>query len=119
MAAGLKQALATWDLEESKLVCITTDNAADVILAAELNGWMRLQGFGHRLHLAIERAMKDHRVERAVGVCKKVVSTFSFSWKKRERAEKGTDRPQTARPLLKDRVSNQTGIQAGHGFQSP
>lgn len=53
IAAGLKQALATWDLEESKLVCITTDNAANVMLAAQLNGWMRLQCFGHRLHLAI------------------------------------------------------------------
>lgn len=27
--------------------------------------------------------MKDHRVDRAVAVCKKVVSVFSFSWKKR------------------------------------
>ncbi|XP_039903045.1 E3 SUMO-protein ligase ZBED1-like [Simochromis diagramma] len=88
IAAGLKQALATWDLEEGKLVCITTDNAANVILAAQLNGWMRLQCFGHRLHLAIERAMKDHRIERAVGVCKKVVSTFSFSWKKKRELKK-------------------------------
>ncbi|CAI5637539.1 unnamed protein product, partial [Oreochromis niloticus] len=88
IAAGLKQALATWDLEESKLVCITTDNAANVMLAAQLNGWMRLQCFGHRLHLAIERAMKDHRIERAVGVCKQVVSTFSFSWKKRKELKK-------------------------------
>ncbi|KAL3989107.1 hypothetical protein ACER0C_013425 [Sarotherodon galilaeus] len=88
IAAGLKQALATWDLEESKLVCITTDNDAYVILAAELNGWMRLQCFGHRLHLAIERAMKDHRIERAVGVCKQVVSTFSFSWKKKRELKK-------------------------------
>nr|XP_033940623.1 zinc finger BED domain-containing protein 4-like isoform X2 [Pseudochaenichthys georgianus] len=27
--------------------------------------------------------MKDPRIDRAIGVCKKVVSAFSFSWKKR------------------------------------
>nr|XP_054600178.1 E3 SUMO-protein ligase ZBED1-like [Nothobranchius furzeri] len=32
--------------------------------------------------------MKDHRIERAVGVCKKVVSTFSFSWKKKRELKK-------------------------------
>lgn len=53
IADGLKQAMAAWNLEEDKLVCITTDNASNVKLAAELNGWIRLQCFGHRLHLAI------------------------------------------------------------------
>lgn len=26
--------------------------------------------------------MKDPQIERAIGVCKKVVNAFSFSWKK-------------------------------------
>lgn len=39
-------------------------------------------------YVFIERAMKDHRIERAVGVCKKVVSTFSFSWKKKRELKK-------------------------------
>jgi len=30
-----------------------------------------------------ERSMKDSRIDRAVAVCKKVVSSFSFSWKRR------------------------------------
>lgn len=30
-----------------------------------------------------ERSMKDPRIDRAVAVCKKVVSSFSFSWKRR------------------------------------
>ncbi|XP_028300964.1 zinc finger BED domain-containing protein 1-like [Gouania willdenowi] len=83
LADGLRQAMAAWDLNEEKLVCITTDNASNMKLAAELNGWMRLQCFGHRLHLAIENAMKDHRIGRAMGVCKKLVSAFSYSWKKK------------------------------------
>lgn len=53
IADGLREAMAEWSLEEEKLVCMTTDNAANIRLAAELNGWMRLQCFGHRLHLAI------------------------------------------------------------------
>lgn len=53
IAHALREALAEWGLNEGKLVCITTDNAANIKLAAEVNGWLRLQCFGHRLHLAI------------------------------------------------------------------
>lgn len=35
------------------MVCITTDNGANIVKAASLNNWTRLQCFGHRLHLAI------------------------------------------------------------------
>ncbi|XP_033987144.1 zinc finger BED domain-containing protein 1-like [Trematomus bernacchii] len=75
--------MAAWGLKEDKLVCMTTDNAANIKLPAEVNGWMRLQCFGHRLHLAIENAMKDPRIGRAMGLCKKLVSSFSYSWKKK------------------------------------
>ncbi|KAL2081527.1 hypothetical protein ACEWY4_023380 [Coilia grayii] len=87
IADGLREALAEWGLNEGKLVCITTDNAANIKLAAEINGWLRLQCFGHRLHLAIENAMKDHRICRAMGVCKKLVSSFTYSWKKKRDLE--------------------------------
>lgn len=50
---GLRKALAAWGLNEGKLVCITTDNAFNIKLVAEVNGWLRLQFFGHRLNLAI------------------------------------------------------------------
>ncbi|XP_061585714.1 E3 SUMO-protein ligase ZBED1-like [Cololabis saira] len=83
IAAGLREGLAGWDLPEENHVCITTDNAANMVLAAQLNDWTRLQCFGHRLHLAIGHALKDDRVSRAVGLCKKVVGHFSHSWKKK------------------------------------
>ncbi|XP_033995699.1 zinc finger BED domain-containing protein 1-like [Trematomus bernacchii] len=83
IAHGLREAMAAWGLKEDKLVCMTTDNAANIKLAPEVNGWMRLQCFGHRLHLAIENAMKDPRIGRAMGLCKKLVSSFSYSWKKK------------------------------------
>lgn len=53
IAQGLKDSFVSWDLHEEKLACITTDSGANIVKAAELNKWTRLQCFGHRLHLAI------------------------------------------------------------------
>lgn len=53
IAQGLREAMASWSLQEDRLVCITTDNGSNVVKAASLNKWTRLQCFGHRLHLAI------------------------------------------------------------------
>ncbi|KAL1252580.1 hypothetical protein QQF64_017273 [Cirrhinus molitorella] len=83
IAEGLKEAMSAWGLVEERLVCITTDNAANMIRAASVNNWPRLHCFGHRLHLAIENAMKDPRIDWAVGLCKKLVSSFSYSWKRK------------------------------------
>ncbi|XP_044130059.1 E3 SUMO-protein ligase ZBED1-like [Bufo gargarizans] len=74
ISQGLKEALESWGLKEELQVCITTDNGANIVKAVEINGWTRLQCFGHRLHLAIERSVKDARVEHAIGKCKKIVS---------------------------------------------
>ncbi|XP_037124783.1 E3 SUMO-protein ligase ZBED1-like [Syngnathus acus] len=83
LAAGLQEALESWGLSEEKLVAITTDDGEKVTKAVELNRWTRLQCFGHRLHHAIEKGVRDDRIQHAIGVCKKVVSTFSYSSKKR------------------------------------
>lgn len=39
---------------------------------------------GLSLFSLTENAMKDNRIDRAIGACKKVVSAYSFSWKKRK-----------------------------------
>ncbi|XP_038161489.1 E3 SUMO-protein ligase ZBED1-like [Cyprinodon tularosa] len=84
IAIGLKECLANWDLKEEAQTCITTDNATNMVKAMELNQWTRLQCFGHRLHLAIENAVKDdQRIKRATGLCKQLVAVFSHSWKKK------------------------------------
>ncbi|XP_026028480.1 zinc finger BED domain-containing protein 1-like [Astatotilapia calliptera] len=82
IAHVLREVLASWDLKEDRQVCITTDNGANVVRATELNNWVRLQCFGHRLHLAIENSIKDDaRIARAIGLCKKLVGHFCHSWK--------------------------------------
>ncbi|KAK0150533.1 hypothetical protein N1851_008371 [Merluccius polli] len=71
IAQEMRGALADWDLKEDQQVCVTTDNASNMIKALEVNGWTRLQCFGHRLHLAIENAVKgDNRISRATGLQK-------------------------------------------------
>ncbi|XP_059366328.1 zinc finger BED domain-containing protein 4-like [Carassius carassius] len=85
IALGLREALAAWDLCEERQVAITTDNGTNMVKAVELNQWTRIQCFGHRLHLAIENALKKNAqcINRATGICRKIVGHFSHSWKKR------------------------------------
>ncbi|KAL7824411.1 hypothetical protein SRHO_G00294770 [Serrasalmus rhombeus] len=83
IAEALQDALTSWKLNLTALVAITTDNRAKVVKAVQLNSWMRMQCFGHRLHLAIGHGMDDARITRAISLFKKVVSTFSYSWRKR------------------------------------
>ena len=81
----LKETLAQWKLEPGKQVCITTDNGSNIICATTVRlMWTHLPCFGHNLHLAVVNSTKDeHRVQRALGLCRKLVSTFSHSWKKK------------------------------------
>ena len=53
IAEALQDALSNWKLEEKRLVAITTDNGSNVVKAAQLLKWLRMQCFGPRLHLAI------------------------------------------------------------------
>ncbi|KAJ8263828.1 hypothetical protein GJAV_G00141760 [Gymnothorax javanicus] len=62
---------------------MTTDNGSNIVKAVELNKWLRMQCFGHRLHMAIGHGMNDKCVIRAISLCKRIVSCFSYSWKKR------------------------------------
>ncbi|XP_059922903.1 E3 SUMO-protein ligase ZBED1-like [Gadus macrocephalus] len=39
--------------------------------------------FFYFIFVILENAMKDPRISRAIGVCKKLVSSFSYSWKKK------------------------------------
>ena len=81
----LKGCLASWKLTEDKQVCLTTDNGANIVCAADILGWPRLPCFGHCLNLAVTKSLdSDTRVKRALGVARKIVSAFSMSWKKRQ-----------------------------------
>ena len=89
IAEVLESILESWNLKVDQLVCLTTDNGTNMVSAASLLGWTRLSCFGHNLNLAVTNATKDDtRISRAVGVCKKIVTSFSHSWKKKQELTK-------------------------------
>ncbi|GAA6100423.1 zinc finger BED domain-containing protein 1-like [Tachysurus ichikawai] len=85
IALGLRGALAAWDLCEDRQVSITKDNGTNIVKSVELIQWTRIQCLGHRHNLTIENALKDNAqcINRAIGICRKIVGHFSHSWKKR------------------------------------
>ncbi|KAK7879064.1 hypothetical protein WMY93_034154 [Mugilogobius chulae] len=66
IAAGLREALESWNLENQNMTCMTTDSGANMVKALDLNQWTRLQCFGHRLHLAIDLDVMDS-LKKALG----------------------------------------------------
>ena len=86
IADALLGTLESWNLDPTKQTCITTDNGSNMISAVSNHlKWTNLSCFGHNLNLAVENSLKnDTRIARALGVCRKLVSTFSHSWNKKQ-----------------------------------
>ena len=85
IVVALTDVLDAWQLNSSRLVAITTDSGSNIVSACKKLDWVHLSCLGHNLHvhLAIRKATKDSRCTRAITVCRKIVSAFSMSWKKR------------------------------------
>ena len=84
IAEALEATLEEWELSSNQQVCLTTDSGSNVIAATNILNWTRISCFGHNLHLAITKAIQnDGRCSRAIGVARKIVSSFSLSWKRR------------------------------------
>jgi len=85
LAESLRSVQESWNLQESKQVCLTADNGSNLVQASRLLNWLHVPCFGHNLHLAITNTIKDDScVSRAIGVTRKLVTSFSHSWKKKE-----------------------------------
>ena len=89
LADAMEAALGLWELDATKQVCLTADNGSNIVRAAEILEWERLSCFGHNLHLSITKAIKDDsRCNRALGVCRKIVSSLKMSWKRKRELTK-------------------------------
>lgn len=90
LAEALEATLESWDLKPVLQVAITTDNGANILKAVKTNlKWEQISCFVHNLNLAITGTIKDaQRLTRALGVCRKVVSSFSTSRKRRRDLKK-------------------------------
>ena len=51
---ALSSTIQDWNLDETRQVVITTDNASNIRLACQLLKWRQLTCFGHNLDLAVE-----------------------------------------------------------------
>jgi len=77
------------DLQETHQVCLATDSGSNVINVAERLQMARLAFFGHNIYLGVTNALKDDsQLSRARGICKKIVSSFSYNWKKKSELSK-------------------------------
>ena len=91
-SVAMKGTLDAWCLRENQLSCLTTDNGSNITKATKDLDWPRLPCFGHNLHLAVTNATKDDkRVSRAMGLCRKLVGSFSPQLEKEERSQQGSD----------------------------
>ncbi|XP_070830824.1 E3 SUMO-protein ligase ZBED1-like [Chaetodon trifascialis] len=81
IAEAFGDVTTTWMLNPNP-VAITTDNGSNIVSAVQTKQWLRMQCFGHRLHLAIGHGMQNSKITRAINVCKKNVAAFSYSYKK-------------------------------------
>ena len=87
LAEAMKSALETCNVVNQ--IFFTTDNGSDFISVARILHWLRLPYFGHNLHLAVTKAVQDDsRFSWALGVCRKRVSSFSVSWKRKRELTK-------------------------------
>ena len=78
LSDAIKETLQSWNLDSKNQVHLTTDNGSNVLRAVKtILEWTHLPCFGHNLHLAIGHSLKDDTwIDRAVGVCKRLVSAF-------------------------------------------
>ena len=90
----MTDALETWDLDAAKQVCLTTDNASNMVCATSHRlKWNHLFHFGHNLHLAVENSMKNEmQIHRALGISCKLMESFSHSWNRKRELSKAQER---------------------------
>lgn len=95
LSAAISSSLESWGLKQAQQTCLTTDNGANILRAVRILGQTHLPCFGHCLQLAITSATgHNSRVSRAYGLCRKIVGSFSHSWKDLAQAQDTMKLPQ-------------------------
>ncbi|KAM3842487.1 E3 SUMO-protein ligase ZBED1 [Diretmus argenteus] len=90
LAEALTEAMHDWDIEDSKISCVTTDNGANIVAAIRELKWPWLNCFGHNLNLAVNNSLQKEKVktDRAFGVCRSINGAFAHSWQRRREFSK-------------------------------
>ncbi|KAI7792413.1 putative zinc finger BED domain-containing protein 1-like [Triplophysa rosa] len=68
LAEALTEVMRDWDIEQSKIACITTDNGANIVAAIRGLRWPWLNCFGHNLNLAINYSLQKEKAKTDRGL---------------------------------------------------
>ena len=105
--------LLDWNLSATKQVAITTDSAgSNIKLACEMLGWIRISCFSHNLDLAVKKSLQDSRIDRVLRLCRKIISAFSNSWKRKRALKEAQQLKGLPEKKLKADVSTRWGSTA-------
>uniref|UniRef100_A0A1X7VHD4 BED-type domain-containing protein n=2 Tax=Amphimedon queenslandica TaxID=400682 RepID=A0A1X7VHD4_AMPQE len=81
----LQRVVESWNIQD-KIVCVVTDNAANMVAAISSTRWRHLPCFAHSLNVVVQNSIKSDPELFAVQTkCKNVVSHFHRSVKSTEK----------------------------------
>ena len=106
---ALSKSFAEWGLDTIELVAITADNESNIKVACKLLTWMGVSCFGHNLDLAIIKDLSDPWIDWVIGLCRKVVPSFSNSWKRQKELRKAQQQKNLPEKKLKGDVVTRWG----------
>ncbi|KAK7886194.1 hypothetical protein WMY93_025815 [Mugilogobius chulae] len=109
LASALGEVLRDWQLDESKLAAITTDNAANIAAAIRTLNWPWINCFGHNLHLALaaKKDLKKKQVELGLPEHSLITDCATRWGSKLAMVERVLEQAQASRHVLaEDRRSN-------------
>ena len=85
IAEALQRVAGSWGIS-NKIVAMVTDNAANIVAAVRMTGWMHIPCFAHTLNLVVSDAIKaDASVHGLKRKCKQIVTFFHHSVKSTEK----------------------------------
>ncbi len=87
IATHLKTVASNWEID-SKVVCVVTDNASNMVSAISKTGWRHLPCFAHTLNLIVQNAIKADPIVQQIQLQCKDVSHFHRSVKSSDKLRK-------------------------------
>lgn len=91
IAIHLKTVASNWEID-TKVVCVVTDNASNMVSAISKTGWRHLPCFAHTLNLIVQNAVKAEPTIHQIQLkCKDVVSHFHRSVKSSDKLKEVQD----------------------------
>ena len=85
ISSELLRVITQWNIE-SKIICIVTDNASNMVAAINKTPWQHLPCFAHSLNLVVQGSItRNKELNTTQQRCKDIVSHFHRSVKSSEK----------------------------------